>query len=250
MNARGFLRQAAAEPTLHFAAVAGLLFVTTAVVNRTREVVEIDQQAIEWRIKEIERGRGAPLSASERLLAERAYIDEHVLARVARERGLDSDDRIRGILSQKMLQVLSATAIQPTDADLLAYYEQNRARYTLPSTVTAERWVEKGGRRLQQMTLERVTNTDLMLAFGEKAASAAFDTRIGHSIGPFPTASGEEWLRVIARAPSEEPPPLTTIREQVRFDWMAEREVDLLKQHIAELRDTYSIKLVDRSTTP
>jgi hypothetical protein len=130
-RASSFIRGLVAEPTVHFALVAALIFaVAAASKSRAREVIEIDRAAIDTRIAQIERGRGTPLTAAERQLAATAFVDEHVLAHVARASGLDQDERIRGILYQRMLQVLSGTDVQPGDDELRAYYARNRSRYT------------------------------------------------------------------------------------------------------------------------
>ena len=42
------------------------------------------------------------------------------------------------ILSQKMLHLLSGDVPQPTDGELRAYYDENRARYGRGATVTVE----------------------------------------------------------------------------------------------------------------
>ncbi len=265
----GFVRRALREPTLHFALLAALLFLMAAVAKSlNRPVVEIDPRSVEVRIRQLERGRGAPLNETERRNAEVAYIDEQVLAREARVRGLDDDEKIRSILYQKMLHVLSGDVPQPTDAELRKYLEDNRARYAAPPAVTVEDVVlrerfqpaeidagfdpdsiEPEG-RLRRAVLSRVTAGELEWSFGAATAAMVLGAETGRWVGPHHSAEGEHWFRVIDRLEGTDAPPLDVIREQVRFDWMAQKEDSLLKQRVAELRERYSVRFSGGGSPP
>ena len=257
---RHILHQLLREPTLHFAIIAagffGISFVTQSL---RRPVVEVDQGAVERRIQQLERARGSSLHGAERQLAEAAYIDEQILAREARSRGFDDDERIRGILSQKMLHVLSGDVPQPTDAELRAHYEENRARYGRGETVTAEavRVPQLAHRRRDAVldptsiavtapgartTLMAVTLGELIWSFGDATARLVFAAPTGRWVGPHESADGERWFRVIERTAATDAPALETIREQVRFDWMAEKEEALLRTRVTDLRKRYAIR--------
>ena len=188
-----FLRRLGAEPVVHFGAIAVALFGVSELMDVVRpDVIQIDPLEVEWRVQQLERGRGAPLDTEERELAERAYIDEQILAREARDRGLDDDQRIRSILSQKMLHVLSGGTVLPTDAELRHYYATHEARYALPPSVRADVFVVLGGRPvpedleggavLERSTLDGVTRNALALAFGEDVAGGGVPGRFG-SVG-------------------------------------------------------------------
>jgi hypothetical protein len=234
-----------ATRTLLVAALAAILFIGIAIGRTTaREVIEVDQTAIEFRISEIERGRGTKLTAAERDQAARAYIDEHVLARVARHRGFDDDDRIRGILYQRMLQVLASNAPDPTEAELRDYYARNQARYAASESMTAERWSVVDGVRSRQALLERVTPTELALAFGDRVAQQTTDAAVGDRV-PLDRGDGvQEWLVVTERFPAGMPPPFESLRLQVRYDWRVAHDEVLLKQRVAELRDQYVVRVL------
>jgi hypothetical protein len=256
-----FVRRALREPTLHFALLAACLFLMGAAAKSwNRPVVEIDPGSVDGRIRELERGRGRPLNDTERRIAEEAYVNEQILAREARARGLDDDERIRAILYQKMLQILSSDLPRPTDAELRAYFEQNHARYARRPAVTVEdvfvpdrlrperlevRFdpdsVELQG-RLRRAVLTRVTAGELAWSFGEKTAALVFDAEIESWVGPHRSADGEHWFRVIERLAGGDAPPLEEVREQVRFDCMAEREQPFLKERVAEIRRLYSVR--------
>lgn len=231
--------------TLLVAALAAILFIGVAIGRTTaREVIAVDRTAIEFRISEIERARGTKLTGSERDQAASAYIDEHVLARVARARGFDDDDRIRGILYQRMLQVLTSNAPDPSEAELRDYYTRNRSRYAAAESMTAERWSVVDGVRTRQTVLERVTPTELALAFGDRIAQQAADAAIGDAVSLDRGAGAQESLVIVERFPPGAPPPFESIRLQVRFDWRVEHDEALLKQRVADLRDQYVVQVV------
>ena len=264
--AGGLFRRLSREPTLHFAALAGALFIVSVLFKWVaRPEIVIDSTAVRLRIAEIERGRGTRLSADERRQAENAYVDEQALAREARLRGFDDDDRIRSILYQKMLHVLSGEVAPPSNAELAAYYLENRERYAAPEAaslddvlVSAKRTISVDIRdpgRLEELartgqltrtTISHATLAELTWTIGEQRAEAVFRARPGDWLGPEPTEQGERWLHIIGRFDAAPPPPLESIRDQLRFDWISKREAELLKERIATLRGRYTIKFVDQ----
>jgi len=235
---RQLLRQLLREPTLHFAIIAAALFGISFVTQSLRRpIVEIDRGGVERRIRQLERARGSALPVLERQLAEAAYIDEQILAREARTRGFDDDERIRGILSQKMLHLLSGDVPQPTDAEIRAYYEENRARYGRAEAVTVDVAAPDGRTKLTAVTLGELT-----WSFGDATARLVFAAPAGTWVGPHQSADGERWFRVIDRIGPSDAPALDAVREQVRFDWMAEKEEMLLRARVANLRTHYAIR--------
>jgi hypothetical protein len=45
-------------------------------------------------------------------------------------------------------------------------------------------------------------------------------------------------------------PPLDSVRERVRFDWMAQKEESLLEQRVLELRRRYSVRFSGGGSKP
>jgi hypothetical protein len=267
-DSRSFVRGALREPTLHFALLAAVVFlVGSAAKAWYRPIVEIDRRSVDVRIRQLERGRGAPLSEAEHRMAEDAYVDEQILAREARVRGLDDDERIRAILHQKMLHILASDVPQPTDAELRAYFEENRTRYAGRPAVTVEEWIVRDRRpSLREASfdagsitpeghnrgtlLRAVTEGELAWSFGEETAAMIFAAGKGTWLGPHESADGQHWFRVLDRIDRTDAPPLDAIREQVRFDWMAQKEERLLGERTAELRRRYSVRLTGGGSTP
>jgi hypothetical protein len=259
------------EPTLHFALLAGVLFLAAAAVGGDdEEVIEIDRGTVEATVAGIGAERGVPLSAEERRAVERALIEEEVLVREALAMNLDQDDpRIRDILAQKMLHVLSADVIQPTEAELSAYYEANRERYGMSGTMMVdelvvpvqgplppalERQLREGvpaealvsdlaltPRRIPEASFE-----DLVVVFGPETASLVSEAEAGRWVGPHRSVRGQHWFRIVEGA-APRVPAIEEIREQVRLDWIAEQETARLQQRVAELTSRYSVVIGEGS---
>ena len=260
------------EPTLHFALLAGALFLVTTVVGRKKSnEVEINRASVEAAVAQIEAQNGTPLGARERQEVERTLVRQEILVREALARDLDQgDSRIREILVQKMLDVLAADVIQPTEAELSEYYEANKDRYRSSGTVTVDelvipvagslppalqRQLEQdvpaealksdlplSSKRLQDASLE-----DLAAVFDPETASRLSGAEPGHWVGPYRSVRGQHWFWVVAAAGSRLP-PLDEIREQLRLDWAAEQETARLERRVAELENSYSVKLTGNDT--
>lgn len=260
------LRRILREPTSHFVLLAALLFAANAALESWRgNVITIDRVQIEARIAELEALRGAPLSPEERQLVEDAYIEEQVLVREALDMGLESDRRIDDILVQKMLHVLSGDVIQPTEGELREFYEANRASYTTEPTLTIEEVVIaagspaagdlverlRTGASLQELAgspdvrlsvLRQVTGGDLRRLFGPVTAELILSANTEGWIGPHETVRGQHWFRIVERtAPGL--PPLDSVRERVRLDWVADQEAVRLDQAVRGLRERYNIAI-------
>lgn len=263
MSSQGdsLLHRALREPTLHFALLAALLFAAAAVATSvTRPAVDIDTRLVELRVRQLERSKGAPLTEAERQQAKAAYIDEQILAAEARRLGLDDDERIRDILQQKLLHVLAGDVPQATDAELMTYFEQHRARYAGRPAVTVEDVVVAvpSGPSARPVRLDdddpdrapvarrtvltEVSEGELAWTFGDETAARVVHAATGRWVGPHASVDGDHWFRVIERREAAPAPPLDEIRDQVRYDWMAQAEDVLLKARVAAIRDRYAVR--------
>ena len=263
-SATPLFRRILREPTSHFVLLAAVLFGANAVLESWRgNVITIDRVQIDVRIAELEAIRGAPLSPEERQIVEDAYIDEQVLVREALDMGLEADRRIDDILVQKMLHVLSGDVIQPTEDELREFYEANRASYTPEPTLTVEEVVIAGdspaagdlverlraGASAQELSedpdvrssvLRQVTGGDLRRLFGPVTAELILSANTEGWIGPHGTVRGQHWFRIIEQT-TPELPPLESVRERVRLDWVADQEAARLDQAVRGLRERYNI---------
>ena len=123
------------EPLLHFAIAGALLFGVQGWVGDDGEqpqVVRITAADVEWLAAIWTRQRQRPPDAGELRSLVAGYLREDLLAREARQLGLEENDTIvRRRLAQKMEFLLedAALGVEPDEAALRKIYETGRARY-------------------------------------------------------------------------------------------------------------------------
>jgi hypothetical protein len=178
--------------------------------------------------------------------------------------GLEADERIDDILVQKMLHILSGDVIQPTDAELEAFYEENRDAYSVDASVTIDEVVVPAGTELPRVLftgtppeqlppgsvishrmMERQTFEDLAQIYGNAGASTVTSSETGDWWEVQETERGVHWVRVRERF-GQTTPPLAVVRDAVRLDWIASREQARLLERVAEIRTAYTIVVEGR----
>lgn len=256
------------EPMTHFVVLAALLFGVYGISSLGGgEVLEVRQQDIDARIFTRELAAGRELTGEERDQVAALYIEEQILVREAVRLELDNDARIHDMLAQKMRHVLSGDVIHPDEAELRAYYDANRDRYTSLETVsvielvfdTADDPAEEalamlaaGAEPEEVVALEpgtysplpRVNRLDIMYIFSEEFADSVFAAQINDWVGPYVSNRGQHWLRVTERAEAELA-EFEEIVDRVRLDWIATEEDRLLQIEVDRLWDDYVIVIND-----
>ena len=256
------------EPTLHFFAIAVVIFALYAILqSRGDKVLELDQREIDARIFMQEMARGDSLTEEQRQLIASLYVEEQILVQEAITLGLDNDARIHDMLAQKMRHVLSGGIIQPSETELQVHYEANLSRYETLPTVSVDELVFNTQDTLsedlisllvaeaepqQLLALEqgnssplpRVNHIDLSNIFEPEFADTVFAASIGQWSGPFFTNRGQHWLRITERVDARLP-SLSEISDQVRLDWITEKEEALLQVEVDKLWDQYTVVIRD-----
>ncbi len=256
------------EPMTHFVVLAGLLFGVYGLSSLGGgELLEVSQGDIDARIFMRELATGREVTEEEREQITALHIEEQILVREAVRLELDNDARIHDMLAQKMRHVLSGDVIQPSDAELRAYYDANRDRYTTLETVDVVELVfdsrddpaqealallAAGAEAEEILALEpgtdsplpRVSRLDLMNIFSEAFSEQVFAAQINDWVGPYVSNRGQHWLRVIARDEAELA-DFGEIIDRVRLDWIATEEDRLLQIEVDRLWDDYVIVIND-----
>lgn len=256
------------EPTVHFFLIALLIFAAYAIMQSGNEnLLEINQRDIDARIFMQELSRGEALSPEQRELVTAYYIEEQILVREALAMELDNDDRIHDILAQKMRHVLSGNVIQPTEAELRAFYEANRSRFETPASMNLDELVFNSRDPLDDSVvallgegaepetllalaegtvspLPNVNGVDLANIFDSEFADAVIASELNQWQGPFVSNRGQHWLRVTARNASAIP-PLEDIVDLVRLEWIAAEEETRLQAEVNRLWERYTIVIAD-----
>jgi hypothetical protein len=133
------------EPLVHFVLIGALIFAAAHVVERHREEANtriVVDKPLEQRIAKLQLTQAGVLPDQRQLqLLVESYIDDEVLYREALRLGLEQDDEIiRRRLIQKLefLHRDATATIEPTEAQLQAYFNARSERFTEPARVSFE----------------------------------------------------------------------------------------------------------------
>lgn len=196
------------------------------------------------------------------------HLQELLLAREAREMGLDEDDvYVRRRLAQKVDFVLADTSrlAEPTDDELRAFHAAHPAWFSGASRTTfthvfftlahraeavaARARLEAGGAPfdlgdpiLVDAEQRDVTREDVAAQFGAAFADALAALPVGRWEGPVESGYGLHVVRVAARDEGA-PVPFQTARPRVAERWRDERQRDDRARFFARLLEKYDVVL-------
>jgi len=259
------------EPLLHFLVAGGLLFAAYAWLNRNEttatDAVRITTAEVNWLKETWARQWRRPPDEQELRGLVIGYLKEELMAREAKEIGLDQNDTIvRRRLAQKMEFIVQDTArlAEPDEAQLRQRHEANRERYKNPTQITltqiffkTEAAAQKGLAALKRRPadeigdpsmLERVfLQADLKLLssqFGADFAGKAFALEPDRWQGPLASAYGFHLVRVSEKQESGLR-PFEEVRAQVLEEWHIEQLARTNEQYFAGLLKKYRVDVED-----
>jgi parvulin-like peptidyl-prolyl isomerase len=242
------------EPLLQFVVIGAVLFVAAHGIAKDQEDASrrilVDSTVVGRlaNLYEMQTGSQPSRARLDALIDD--YVRQEVSFREALKMGLDQNDEIiRRRLVQKweFLERDLVVIPDPSDAALERYYEQNRAHFTDPPTVTfshvffspdsggsdaAKRRAEAVLRRVQSQKVLRapdagdrfplqrdyagLNNIDVAQLFGQfPIVDAVFSSPTGRWVGP--VESGYGWhLIFISRRKAATLPPFASIKDRVK----------------------------------
>ena len=277
MNWRRLLR----EPLVHFLAAGAILLGLSALFGQSFGVgadgnrIEVTADRIQQLRETWTRQRGAPPTQRELDSLIEAFIREEVLYREAIASGLDQDDTIvRRRLAQKVefLAQSVASTIEPSDAELQAFFDANQERYVVPDQIgfshvyfsssnrgeaaedaargalarlssgetAAADASRMGDRFMLQYEYPPQTLDQVRDLFGPQFARRLFELPVQEWSGPVPSSYGMHVVRIRQRAPSRLP-DLGEVRSQVARDLNEERLRSAADTYYEGLRRRFEI---------
>ncbi len=233
------------EPLLHFLLLGGLLFAVYAWMDRgdsdATRTVRISAAEVEWLKQTWSRQSRRPPSEAELRGLVTDYLKETLLAREAKQLGLDENDTVvRRRLAQKMKFLVEDTArlAEPDEKVLSQYYDKHRARYQTPALISFTQiyfntepsardalqvlaqnpTADLGDRTLLEPDLERADGQIVAKLFGDKFATEVFSIEGNHWQGPIISAYGFHLVKINARQVTRLR-AFVEVRSQVLEDW-------------------------------
>jgi hypothetical protein len=281
------IRKFLKEPLLHFVLIGAVLFGAYAWRNRGAQndaggrQVRISESDVLWLKKTwAKQWQREPTREELRGLVTE-FLKEELLAREAREMGLDQNDVfVRRRLAQKvefMVQDTSRLAV-PTEDDLRRFYAAHPERFSDPARVSFTHVyfsreqrqdaaadartaltglshappdagsADLGDRLLLDSEFGDVEQSAVAGLFGAKFASAVFALAPGAWHGPIESGYGLHLVRVSAQTPAR-PREFAQVRAQVLERWQDQRQREDNEKYFANLLKKYDVA-VDASVKP
>lgn len=257
------------EPLVHFVALAALLFLASALWSGSaREAISVDKATQDFLIKQQSDLRLRPLTPEEEKQVVEDFIEEEILVREAKKRGLDSSSRIRRLLVQNMRLLLSSDMAEPTPEQLRTFFEENKERYESPPTLTLDHFFfadpdQAPARALAQLQagadhtamgdfnsfigrkVAAVSKRELVGLFGPEAARQilAIDDDDWH--GPIVSPRGAHFIRVAERNPAKLP-SFDQATSWIEGEWAVTKQRELLDRELSSMRPNYQIIIEPR----
>lgn len=272
------------EPLTQFLLIGILLFISYQsfdnYLNRDENVIYVKNGEISQLEQAWEMRWNRPPTPEEKEGIVKQYIREKVLYRTAIEMGLDRDDMVIQRRMVQKVEFLGADLIkppQPSEADLLTWYDKHKDKYLLPEILTmtqiffdpdkreqetledAEKVLKKlstmpvfpdditiyGDAFMLQNYYPNKTELEIKKLFGSGFTESVFQLESGKWYGPVLSGYGTHLVYVHDHLVNDVP-DFSAVRENVKKDWMAQKKKDLEDRYIDGLLARYEIVLVEK----
>jgi hypothetical protein len=259
------------EPLLHFLLVGALLFAAYGWLNRGNDgsprVVRITAAEVSWLKETWVRQWQRPPSAQELRGLVGDYLKEELLAREAKEMGMDENDTVvRRRLAQKMEFLVQDTArlAEPSEDALRRFYDARRAQYQAPGRVSftqvffrtevAARHAlnelktrsadELGDPSMLERDYAEADQQIVSSVFGPEFSGQVFGLAPGQWHGPLASGYGFHLVRVGAQQAGQVR-PFEQVRTQVLDEWHRVQQVKASELFFDRLLKKYDVVVED-----
>ena len=270
------------EPLVHFLALGIALFAVYALLTggedaRSDQLIQVTETEVQWLASTWESRWQRPPTEDELRGLVSAYIREEVLYREALTVGLDRDDQvIRRRLVQKLEFITEdlASQVQPSEAELQAFFQQNLERYQIPerrsfehvyfnvdrrgasTEADAARVLDQlrsrspslsqaivlGDRFMLQHEYPNQSAQEVARGFGTRFAASLFEVDVGEWQGPVASGYGLHLVRVTAVLEARVP-DVSEVRDKVLMDYAADARERAREALYEALRAGYEIEI-------
>ena len=202
------------------------------------------------------------LTSDEKTTMVQEYVYDEILIREAIKFDLHlTNDEVRETLISIMAFSLEPKADKPTEDELRAYFDANRADFDLPPNYTfdhiyvsnisklslkevkeSEQWQGLGEEHWSGHVVEGKPAYEIMLFLGETVAEQIKYAPLDEWVGPLPSPLGKHFIRVTDKT---DPQPLSfeVSEERVRTAWINNNKARKFHERVMALAPEYSISL-------
>ncbi|WP_164658481.1 peptidyl-prolyl cis-trans isomerase [Tropicibacter sp. Alg240-R139] len=254
------------DPLFLFLLVGLVLFgLNAAFPNGQKEQIVVNEALVENLVRAREDTLQRPLTKTEATDVVDAYIQEELLVREARNRGLNNSSRIRGLLVQNMRFFIASEVDDPTEQDLRDFYQETIHNYLLDETLrlrhvffrdpsslptglmetleTGASIVDLGDDR-QGLggSFSAVTEIQLATNFGEDFAQSIFTLDDDGWHGPLTSPRGVHFVRIEQRDPPREA-SFEEVRQWIVGVYIDKQRRDKIDTEVARIAEDYDIRI-------
>jgi hypothetical protein len=250
------------EPLLRFFAVGGLFFVAYRFLAvEPGETVSLSDEGVSILLAEYEAVTGrSPDEAQRQAIIDDYYRREVLYREGLRERIFETDARLREAIIERMQQRVSGELGEPDGRDLVNYYAEHIDRYYRePSMSVEQRFLDTApGAEEARALLAALHSGDepsfapapggnTLPGYGESVFRARFGADVLDALrelplhqwaGPFESAVGWHFFRVLERQPRELL-PFERVQAQVRADYQAAILAERVDRFVEARRPRY-----------
>ena len=252
------------EPLVHFLVAGAALYVALtwggSPVDPSSRVISVGPEEQAQIALTFERTMGRAPTDAELDAAITRYVRDEVLYREALRLGLDQGDAVvrqRMVSKMDMSASLATELAEPDELVLLAYFEDNAARYTGEAVLTFEQVffeselaarsaLASSATRGDAISLPRqvreTSGRQVQNRFGEQFTRALTALQPGDD-WQGPVQSGFGWHLVKLTSRKAEPADFETVRERVENDWRTAEMSARKARAFAILRDAYRVEI-------
>lgn len=270
------------EPLVHFLVLGVALFAGYGLLTHggdagAARLIQVTETEVQWLASTWESRWQRPPTEDELRGLVDAYIREEVLYREALSVGLDRDDQvIRRRLVQKLEFITEdlASQVQPSEAELATFFQQNVDRYRIPerrsfehvylnvdqraasAETDAARVLDRlrsgslslseaivlGDRFMLQHEYRDLSEQEVGRSFGSRFAATLFEVATNEWEGPVVSGYGLHLVRVTAVTEARVP-ELSEVRDRVLLDYATDARERASRLLYDNLRMQYLIEI-------
>jgi hypothetical protein len=252
------------EPLLQFLIAGGLLVAAHRLyVGISRPVIEVTPEWAETLARDFEVKSGHPPDPADRKELIRDYVESEILYREAKKQGMVEDPRVRRLMLLVQREIMEPVVPDPSDAELEkmrqtepeAFHFPAEIRFEHASFTTAaeipdgELEALRGGGKAVSPEAMRLPNPmpktwlpQIEKMFGKDFAAAVSKCKPGEWNGPFKSALGVHFVKVLEYTPSREM-PMSQVRSALVSRWTSDRKKAAVTDKVTELARDYRIIL-------
>lgn len=263
---RSILASFIREPLVHFALLAGLLFLGSALISSgEKELIVLDAATQEYLFQRERDVLLRELRQDEKRAIIDSFIEEELLVREARKRGYTDNSRVRALLIQNMRFFLREDLPDPTEEELIGFFQNNSKDFETPASVSYDQVFFNTPDDVPPSALEDLRAGADLKGFGERTPLGpsplvqATERQIANTFGPveaqkvlaigddqwhgpFISSIGVHFLRVRER---HEPvsPDYQTVKDWVVMQWELSKHREKMESELTEIRNGYRVEI-------